>query len=185
MFAFGVSEIKLGLLLPVWKLESCTLGRANHSRSRCQERASQTARAAPCVLGLPSAQLFPGRLGASACRGLLGSLASGAARPLVCWLSHRLRPSSRFLWRHSSSCGSCLVLCLRPTSSGRAAGVTSELDIGALVCRRVSVLLHKYQAANWPSESGSHQHQKSMASNGSDQVIQSMPPINGSTSQPA
>lgn len=68
--------------------------------------------------------LFPGRLGASACRGLLGSPASGAARPLVCWLSHRLRPSSRFLWRHSSSCGSCLVLCLRLTSSGRAAGVT-------------------------------------------------------------
>lgn len=58
-------------------------------------------------------------------------------------------------------------------------GNWSELDIGALVRRHVSVLLHKYQAADCPSESGSRQHQKSMASNGSDQVIWSMPPIMG------
>ena len=172
VFEFGVSEIRLGLNYSLSGSWRAAPRAAPATAGRVGERLSHQGRPAAALCPCPAlVQLFPSRLGASARPGLarlvqrqelLGHLSVGSVAawgPVEFSLAVQLPQLQHSLVSQTGLVGK------------DCRGNWSELDTGALVCRHVSVLLHKYQAANWPSESGSHQHQKSMDSNGSDQVI--------------
>lgn len=89
------------------------------------ESASHTraARPPPCVRALPSCSSSPAASEPLRARGLLGS-SSVKSCSATCLLAQSLPEAPlNFLWPYSSRSFS-IVLCLRPASSGRTAGVT-------------------------------------------------------------